>query len=395
MKDSKIVYYVGNFDKPEINAAGKRVYGNARIFEKLGYKVILLGKSKDKKCNISPIKYGKSIYFYSFPCCSVIRVFTYFKYLSDIIMKEGEPYVIVRYNSPGLAIFDYMLLRFGKKNKYPIVADVADWLPSNGNNWLFDIIKTTDTFLEKAVFNRKSDGLITISTYLASYYKTYGCRHVIVIPPIAEKYKGNLSIPSAETINIVYAGIPFRLGKKNKSPDKVKDRLDLAVIALAGIKESVVFNIYGLTQKDYLTAYPAHESIIKKNNNCIIFHGKKSMETVQNAVNHADLTILLRNKNRATSAGFPTKVVESLTCGTPVITTNTSDLGKYIIHRKNGFIVTINDLQGLQIQLDKAIRYYRHHRKEMRENCIADNHFIPDRYTEPLRDFLEKFCNVR
>lgn len=390
MQDIKTVYYIGNFDKPEQNAAGKRVYGNALIFEKLGYKVILIGKSKDEQCKISPDKYGKSIFFYSFPDCSVVRVFTYIKYLSNLINREGEPCMIVRYGSPGLAIFDYALLKFCKKHKYPVVADVVDWLSSNGNNLFFDIIKTMDTFLEKAIFNRKSDGVITIGTYLANYYKTHGCRNVLIIPPIAEKYKGDFRIPSAETVNIVYAGIPFRLGKRIKSPDEVKDRLDLAVLALAGVNESVVFNIYGLTQKEYLTAYPDHDSIIKKKSDCFLFHGKKSMETVQNAVNQGDLTILLRNKKRSTNAGFPTKVVESLTCGTPVITTDTSDLRKYILPGRNGFIVKIDDLQGLQIQLDNAIRYYKQHRKEMRENCITDEHFMPDRYTELLRDFLKK-----
>ena len=37
-----------------------------------------------------------------------------------------------------------MLMSFDKKYKYPIIADVADWLSSNGNNLLFDIIKTVD-----------------------------------------------------------------------------------------------------------------------------------------------------------------------------------------------------------------------------------------------------------
>lgn len=390
MKDLKIIYYIGNFDKPNLTAAGKRAYGNALIFEKIGYKVILIGKSKDKRCNQIPNKYGKSIYFYSFPNCNRIRVLTFIKYLSDIIKREGEPYMIVRYNSPGLAIFDYMLLRYCKKYKYPVVADVADWLPSNGYNIFFDIIKTTDTFLDKAIFNKKSDGVITISTYLANYYKKNGCKNVIVIPPITEKYKGDLNSPLAENINIVYAGIPFRLGRRIKNSDEVKDRLDLSVLALAGIKESVVFNIYGLTQEDYLIAYPAHELIINKKNDRIIFHGKKSMEIVQNDVNQADLTILLRNKNRATNAGFPTKVVESLACGTPVITTNTSDLGKYIKHKRNGFIITLEDLQGVQVQIDEAIRYYKHHRKEMRENCISDKQFLPDRYTESVSKFLQK-----
>ena len=51
MNNSNIVYYIGNFGKPDGNAAGKRVYGNALVFEKLGYKVVLVGKSKSNEIN--------------------------------------------------------------------------------------------------------------------------------------------------------------------------------------------------------------------------------------------------------------------------------------------------------------------------------------------------------
>lgn len=45
----------------------------------------------------------------------------------------------------------------------------------------------------------------------------------------------------------------------------------------------------------------------------------------------------IREKTRKTMAGFPTKVVESMSLGTPVITTDASDLADYIKHGENEF----------------------------------------------------------
>ena len=40
-----------------------------------------------------------------------------------------------------------------------------------------------------------------------------------------------------------------------------------------------------------------------------------------------------------TSAGFPTKFVESITCGVPVITNDTSDLNEYAVDGRNAIIL--------------------------------------------------------
>ena len=317
-----IIFYVGNFDKPELNAAGKRVYGNALILEKLGNKVILIGKHKGSSVDIRPTLYGKGILFYSFPNVSLVKTTEYIDFLKKIISLEGKPSIIIRYGTPGLALFDKKLNTFCKMEKVKVIADVVDWLPSGGKSLIFNIVKGIDTYLEKAVFNKKSDGIIAIGSYLEKYYKQAGCK-TVVLPPVVSHYKENIT--DNTSIRIVYAGIPFRLGRIVKDSSEVKDRLDLAVKAIvesANRGANVVLEVYGITEEQYLTAYPAHQFFLRdnKSSETVIFYGRKDMNEVQEIVNKADFSILLRDRNRATMAGFPTKVVESLSCGTPVIT---------------------------------------------------------------------------
>jgi len=59
-------------------------------------------------------------------------------------------------------------------------------------------------------------------------------------------------------------------------------------------------------------------------------------------IKQANFSIIIRDTNRVTLAGFPTKFVESIACGTPVITNENSDIGDYI--KNNGVIVNESNL---------------------------------------------------
>lgn len=384
--EKELIIYLGNFGEPEVNAAGKRVYGNARIFEKLGYGVVLIGK----RCGNStyPMLFGESIGYYAFPDYSIYKTGHYINYINSIIEKVGKPKIIVRYGSPGLAVFDRGLITFCKKKNIFLVSDVVDWLPASGGNPIFNVIKTIDTYLEKAVYNPKSDGIIAISSYLSNYYQGKGCQ-TVVIPPIVSEYQENKGRNAIKTI--VYAGIPFRLGRRVKNTDEVKDRLDLAIRGIAEIIRrggNVVFDIYGVTKEQYLTAYPVDKYILSGMDNNIRFHGKVAMKTVQKAINLADFTILLRNKNRATMAGFPTKVVESISCGTPVITTRTSDLDEYL-GSKEVFFIDISDEKEMIDDLEQAMGCNMELLQSMKRNCAINKQFCPETYESVLYNFVK------
>ena len=79
---------------------------------------------------------------------------------------------------------------------------------------------------------------------------------------------------------------------------------------------------------------------VKKFNSRITFFGRLSHKESLEYVKRADYSLIIRDDNRLTKAGFPTKFTESISCGTAVISTDNSDLKKYIVNGNNGYIVS-------------------------------------------------------
>lgn len=387
----KLIIYTGIFAEPDRNAAGKRVFGNAMILEALGYDVMLIGKTQNKDYQ-GRKKYSSHIWFESFPDYGRIRYNGYLNFLKQIIeSQENKPICIIRYGSPGLSIFDYKLLKYAHGEKIKVIADVVDWLSADSGNPIFDAVKTIDTYLEKAKFNCMSDGIIAISRYLSNYYEKK-MKKVAVIPPIVCEYEKNEA--KNTEVNFMYAGIPFRLGVKVKNVHRIKDRLDIAVSAFAELymrgKKSFVFDIYGITKEQYLVAFPEHKEILDKVDERIKFHGHKPMQEVQDELKVHDFSILFREATRGTMAGFSTKVVESMSCGTPMITTKTSDLYDYIISGKNGLFVDIDDKEKLINQLAEIIDMTPCDIRKIKDACYDGKQFQIDQFMSEMDRLLSK-----
>ena len=71
----------------------------------------------------------------------------------------------------------------------------------------------------------------------------------------------------------------------------------------------------------------------------IVFHGMIPQQYVSNYLKNADYSVLLRPNKRYAQAGFPTKFVESLNMGLPVVSNLTSDLKLYLKDGYNGFVI--------------------------------------------------------
>lgn len=381
-----IVLYVGNFGMPTTNAPGKRVYANSLLLNRCNYKVLMIGTDSSVKGSVKKI--GDALYYMSFPVFGKSAGKKYFEWLKHWIeCGNVQPKFIVRYGSPGLATFDKYLESYGKANNIPIIVDVVDWLNIDSGNLIFKVVKGIDTFLEKAVFNKHGEGLIAISSYLYDYYgKDY--KHKIIIPPLVEKYeckKQNNKIPQ-----IVYAGNPFRKGKQVKNVHAIKDRLDVAIMAFIVLERkgfAFDFHVIGMSKEEYLVAFPYQQEELDEAAH-IFFHGRQSMEKTQEMIGKMDLSILLREKTRGTMAGFPTKVVESMSLGVPVITTDTSDLMKYIKNGVSGYIVDIDNQQKLEEQLSEIITSYQNKADEIKQRIFEDKAFVIDNYEEKFRNFV-------
>lgn len=71
----------------------------------------------------------------------------------------------------------------------------------------------------------------------------------------------------------------------------------------------------------------------------VMFLRRVSQDLIPAYYKKADFMVLLRETNRKSMAGFPTKFAESMTVGVPVITNATSDLAKHVINGKTEFLV--------------------------------------------------------
>ena len=276
---------------------------------------------------------------------------------------------------------------FRSKNHIIIISDCVDWLTVKTNNPAFDIVKWIDTTYQKTILNKKADGVITISKFLDNYYKKTNM--TVLIPPLSPFIYKELCLINDERKVIVYAGIPFRIGKKARNESDLKDRIDKIIILLCEAKDrgaNFKLDIYGFTKNEYLFSLPLQSGFVNRLGDFVEFHGIKSNSEVVKEISKADFTILIRDVKRDTVAGFPTKVSESISCGTPVITNKTSDIDDYVIEEKNGFFIEDNSIEKI-IQILKIDSYEV---LKMKSKCLETNIFYYKFYLDKMANFLSR-----
>lgn len=396
----KNILYIGNFSFPLGNAAGKRVYANGKLLRKLGYKVIFIGVDKEIQSNLKLIdtksKYdGFEYYNFSYPKSKLdwANFNCLFDKLCDLFENENlilELDLLIYYGSPTISLFITKLIKYCKKNNIKIISDCVDWLTVKTNNPIFNIIKWADNTYQKSILNKRVDGVITISKFLERYYKKAGMK-TVVIPPLSPRNHECLKLSKHNHKVIVYAGVPFRKGQIIKNLSTLKDRIDTTIELLYKAKQNdakFVFNVFGFTKEEYLEVIPSQLKYIDSLKDSIIFHGIKPNEEVIKEIEKADFTILIRDINRDTSAGFPTKVSESISCGTPVITTKTSDLEDYIFEGENGYFLNTQDKSTMVNQIMKILTLDKKEINFMKKNCYESNLFDYSNFIHSMEGFL-------
>ena len=396
MTNKKTIVYIGNFSFPNGNASGSRVLGNGYIFRELGYEVVYIGLDNNLNQNSELTETlneydGFKFYNLSYPK-SAKDWFLFKKSYLEVkkLIIEIDPELVVLYGSPRISIFAKLLKSFCKLKNIRFVMDVVDWLAIYDGNIIFRIVKYLDVnYLKKHIAN-DADGIISISSYLKSYYSKK-VKNIIVIPPLSGQLRSeNFNNEGNDTKKLIYVGTPFSLSKRNLKEKYFKDRLDLAIDYLSTLLDvEFVFNIYGITLEEYLFVVQKHKVKLEKLKHRIVFHGKVNNLEARNKISKADFSILFRNVNKMTSAGFPTKVSESISCGTPVITNSTSDLESYIINGKNGFLVKLN-LKPLTKELTDILSLTNSEVNKMKVYCFNDNLFSPKKYVQSTNEFLNK-----
>lgn len=367
---TKSILYLGGFELPDKNAAAQRVISNAKLLSEMGYEVKLVGVAKSQ--------HEQSFIFNGFSCHCLKYPETIREWLYHIItflpfseVKKYNPDVIILYNFPAIA--GKKILRYCQRKHIKVIHDLTEWEQTDG--WSpRDIVKRVDTFLRMNVIMWRMDGVIAISKWLYDHYRNkVKC---VFVPPTVDlndpKWNRKRELRSNHPITLVYAGSPGGV---------VKDRLDLIVKEVSKY-QSIKLLVVGINEDQYYSGFNVRREQLKN----VVFKGRLQHFDAVKAVCEADFQMLIRDKSRKNDAGFPTKLVESFACGTPVISTVFSNIKDYVKDGVNGFLV--KEGQTLSSVIKQVSCLKPENIVEMKKNCI-DNKVFDYHYYQP--EFNELF----
>lgn len=226
------------------------------------------------------------------------------------------------------------------------------------------------------------NGIVSISRLLDEYYKSKNVRSVR-IPTILDIQNTDCHEWKKQDhkIHVVFAGT---LG--------TKEQMTPIIGALASnieFRERIQFDIYGPTKNMVLKNMGKDAGFFNKAGSSVVLHGRIPQDQVPAVYKQADYLIFVRPSRQSSNAGFPTKLAESMSVGTPVITNNTGDIGLYLNDGINGFLLPENTVEAVVSCFERIIsldgNMYAHLRKEARKT--AEQYFDYRVYSDILVDF--------
>lgn len=385
-EQNKLVVYVGPFGFPKGGAAAKRIYGNCVTLSQQGYEVKVVsgqvppdGIVESNYKNIPVISLNERLYE-KLP--RFLKHFLYFsagkKAVQWLDSLDKKPRAIILYS--GYSPYLLRLIPWAKKNNVKLIFDTVEWYDPPSLISRFFSPYYLNIELAMRFLLKKCDGLIVISSYLENYYKEK-VKDLVVIPPTVDcsQIESRIALHECDTVKFVYAGSP---GKKDALSSIIS-----AIISVASSGYRVQLNIAGVTEKNLKDYIPNVK--IDNLGEIIKCYGLVSAESAADLVKDSDFSIIIRPDIRSVQAGFPTKFVESLSVGTPVIANLTSDLGVYLKHGINGYICKDDSIESLVDVLISSINNNDLYTMRINARETAEKYFDVSVYSAHMKRIIE------
>jgi glycosyltransferase involved in cell wall biosynthesis len=392
LQQNSWVAVVGPFLFPWGQPGSRRVCGIARSLADAGYRVIV-GSGGTEPATLSDLNEGEHpgsishVGLGELPPSETsaldksLQIFVYLgkKTVAWLEAQTSKPSHVISYG--GNAQYMYQLSAWCRRNKVPLIVDVVEWYDgthmSGGRFGPFHI----SAEVAFHYFYPKSDGIIAISSYLVNHFRQHKSS-VICIPPTLDVNEVQIS-PNAQPsevlpISLVYAGSP---GKKDLLANVIHGMNQIDPqgqhfrLKVVGPSEAQVKSLLKLD------ALPAFVHVL----------GRVPQTEISSILQQADFSVLLREPLRFAQAGFPTKFVESMSNGTPVIANITSDLGNYLHDGIEGFIARDHSPEAFAEVLKRVMQSNPSERKNMRVAARkqAEKSFDFRNYVNPIKHFLD------
>lgn len=380
------VVYVGPFAFPDGGAAARRILGNAQSLVAAGYQVLILSGQTAADDAVRPFADGIFLASTSerdgehLP--NLLRLGRYVgmgaKSRRWLEAFGARPDAVILYS--GYTPYILQLKAWCRRRRTPLIFDAVEWYTAASPIRFMASPYLWQTEVAMRVLVPRLDGVIAISRFLEAHYAAAGLE-VYRTPPtldLAALVPGGGRGGGA--LSLVYAGTPGR----------TKDQLNeivSAVLALDREGDRLVLNVYG-PGPDEVHRLPA---MGRRTSPSVVAHGHVSQEAAIRAVGRADFSVLTRRPDRVSTAGFPTKFVESLAVATPVIANFTGDLDQHLIDGVNGLVCDGYRAETVGRTLGRALALTPAERARMRlaARHTAETAFDYRRHSSGLRHLVE------
>ncbi|MBD3614989.1 MAG: glycosyltransferase [Gracilimonas sp.] len=374
------ILYVGNFKLPDKNAAAHRVLVNSKILVKLGYEVILVGVRDEVDTGIyehvSEME-GIQMYSVSYPKKIIdwIKFYGSNRNINTILKSQPNLKYFIGYNYQSLS-FLKVYFRLHKKLKF--IADTTEWYQPDHKSLLLRAVKKVDTAIRMQLINKYlTDGNIVISRFLEKYYKEQKNLRIPPLVDLDDKKWECLAPKNNNGTKFIFFGT---VGGKKEEISLVLKFFDI----ISETNKNCRLDIFGITKKELMNLGTPNNSNVKA-------HGRVSHKEALVEVSKSNFSIFFRENNLITRAGFPTKFVESMSAGTPVITNYSSNLKDYLIHGKNGYAIDIQKLKSNSFTEIKKLEIIESDTESMGIKAFetAENNFHYVNYINLMDEFLK------
>lgn len=369
---------------PNGDAGAVRQHCLAKLFMSAGYHVFVMGYGAytgDTVHEYDGVSYISLRSNSAGTFTRAIRRFTFGSSVLKIIQKLPRPDVIL--------VVDMMpdgfhkIRKYAKKNGCLLLHDSVEWyspeeFKSGKLNWQY----LCNSYLNRATI-RKPWRVIAISRYLHEYFAKKDLQ-TVRIPVIMETDKSPFCLDVAnEKLCFAYAGSP---GRK----DYIKEMVEGFALLPDSLKQQIELHLIGVTREDMVRVCGVTPEALKSVSSFLEAHGRLPREEVLNRVASADFTLLLRDSSlRYAKAGFPTKIVESLACGTPPVCNFSSDLEMYLQDGDNSVIIHGCTPASVSEAIVRAAGLSPEERLRLRKNARATAQNCFD-----YRIYLEEICKI-
>ena len=400
------IVYAGYFRFPEGNAAAARVLAIGKALRDSGHEVLFAGaqneprsqdRAEDGRCYYQGFEYQSMRETAPEGASRLSRAMCYAGAGRNTARWLGgrDPSSIVAvviYNA--LTAYAGRIHQFCRRHDIPLVLDLTEWYEAPKQWRLKSLVRKLDIDWTMQVLNVRARNVIAISSKLADFYRERGL-NTIRIPPLVDLDEPRwaataLASASNRPVRFVYAGRTFAR----------KDSVGNLLAAFARLRQrgaDAVLELCGLPREEVAASGPQAPEHIRELGNHLVIHGHlPTPADATRVMQSADVLLLVKEPGPLAEAQFPTKLVEYLAVGRPVLLNLTSDIEHYVRDGEQAFVIPDNSPEAIVAGVTSALeRRADLPRMALASRACAEAFFDYRQHVEGLASFFNSLEPIR